>query len=153
MRLSVWPVNPPLVLVLDSTPFGEARHEPLSQTVLILEKLTIMRDLAITIAQAAHWLNCNDAEVQAHLTAGRLRPYSGRPSDPDKPISLNSTVILAESLPLSVGVFDIGERRESDMAPRSRPTLVGRDRPAPEIVRSRPGPIVERRPLRPIVGR
>jgi hypothetical protein len=120
--------------------------------VLILEKK--MRDLAITIAQAAHWLNCTDAEVQSHLTAGRLRPFTGRPADPAKPISLNSTVILAESLPLSAGVFDIADKREPDMAPRSRPTLVTRDRPAADMTRStRPGPIVERRPLRPFAGR
>ncbi|HZH26542.1 MAG TPA: hypothetical protein VEY95_05100 [Azospirillaceae bacterium] len=66
-----------------------------------------MNDVAITIAQTAHWLNCSADEAQAHLDAGRIRPYDGRGRDPSKPVSLNSVVIYAESLPDEAGIFRV----------------------------------------------
>jgi hypothetical protein len=110
-----------------------------------------MQDLPITIDQAAHWLNCTPAQVQALLAAGRLSGYSGRLATPAKPISLNSTVVLAESLPVTVGVFSVAEARDSDGGSRPRQPMAPRGRPV-EVTRSN-GPIVERRPLRPFVAR
>ena len=66
-----------------------------------------MNDVAITIAQTAHWLNCSADEAQTHLDAGRIRPYEGRGHDPSKPVSLNSVVIYAESLPDEIGIFRV----------------------------------------------
>jgi hypothetical protein len=112
-----------------------------------------MRDIAITLEQAAHWLNCGIAQVKEYLTAGRLRAFEGKSGDAAKVISLNSTVILAESLPPEAGIFQIAEKRDYDSAPRPRPTgSMGRERAPLEVVRSS-GPIVERRPLRPFVAR
>jgi len=110
-----------------------------------------MRDIAITIEQAAHWLNCSAAKIKEYLAAGLLRNFEGRSGDAAKVISLNSTVILAESLPVEAGIFQIAERRDYDAAPRLWTFGVCRERPPLEVVRS--GPIVERRPLRPFVAR
>jgi hypothetical protein len=111
-----------------------------------------MRDIAITIEQAAHWLNCGVAKIKEYLAAGLLRNFEGRSGDAAKVISLNSTVILAESLPVEIGIFQIAEKRgDYDSAPRPRTLSTGRERPPLEVVRS--GPIVERRPLPPIASR
>jgi hypothetical protein len=111
-----------------------------------------MRDIAITIEQAAHWLNCGVAKIKEYLAAGLLRNFEGRSGDAAKVISLNSTVILAESLPVEIGIFQIAEKRgDYDLAPRPRTLSTGRERPPLEVVRS--GPIVERRPLRPFASR
>ena len=110
-----------------------------------------MRDIAITLEQAAHWLNCSTAKIKEYLAAGRLRAFEGKSGDAAKVISLNSTVILAESLPVEAGIFQITEKRDYDSGPRPRTLSTGRERPPLEVVRS--GPIVERRPLRPFVAR
>jgi len=34
-----------------------------------------MRDIAITIEQAAHWLNCSAAKIKEYLAAGLLRNF------------------------------------------------------------------------------
>jgi hypothetical protein len=110
-----------------------------------------MRDIAITVEQAAHWLNCNAAKIKEYLASGLLRNFEGRSGDAAKVISLNSTVILAESLPVEAGIFQIAEKRDYDSAPRPRTLSTGRERPPLEVVRN--GPIVERRPLRPFASR
>ncbi|UEM03324.1 hypothetical protein JL101_025705 [Skermanella rosea] len=112
----------------------------------------MMRDIAITLEQAAHWLNCSTAKVKEYLAAGRLRAFEGKSGDAAKVISLNATVILAESLPPEAGIFQIAEKRDYDSAPRPRQAGMGRERPPLEVVRTS-GPIVERRPLRPFVAR
>ncbi len=74
-----------------------------------------MRDIAITIEQAAHWLNCSTAKIKEYLASGLLRNFEGRSGDAAKVISLNATVILAESLPVEAGIFQIAEKRDYEL--------------------------------------
>jgi hypothetical protein len=102
-----------------------------------------MRDQPLTAEQAARWLECSVEEVQAFVAEGHLKAYGT--SDADA-ISLNSTVVLAESLPVERGVFRV---REMAMAGDggapggygSKPPHAGPPRPQGE----RGGFVVERR--------
>ncbi|HSK41167.1 MAG TPA: hypothetical protein VK943_15480 [Arenibaculum sp.] len=112
-----------------------------------------MRDQALTAQQAADWLNSTPEEVTALLASGRLKSVAGAPGTEPNRISLNSVVVLAESLPAELGIFRIGEPPSSlgeSGAPRSRPGGFGR--PSSEGPR-RPPVIVERRPSRFVPGR
>lgn len=99
-----------------------------------------MRDQPLTMEQAARWLDCSADEVRTFLESGRLRPF-GAPGDGDA-VSLNSVVVLAESLPVDRGIFRVrdlpgGDHGGSGYSPR------------PQAGRSqgeRPSFVVERRP-------
>jgi hypothetical protein len=102
-----------------------------------------MRDQPLTAEQAARWLECTVEEVQAFLAEGRLRVIGAAEADA---ISLNSIVVLAESLPVERGVFRV---RETTMASDS--SSGGGYAPRPQTGAPRPqgdrgGFIVERRP-------
>lgn len=105
-----------------------------------------MRDHSLTIAEAAAWLKCSEAEVQEHLRAGRLRPYQQDPQNGG--VSLNAVVVLAESLPPDHRIFEVRE-------PAARSEHPSSDMRGPYPARSgggpdqRPGLIVERRSPRP----
>lgn len=112
-----------------------------------------MRDQALTAQQAADWLNSTPEDVTSLLASGRLKPVAGAPETGASRISLNSVVILAESLPAEVGIFRIGEPPSSlgeSGASRSRPGGFGRP---PNEGPRRPPVIVERRPSRFVPGR
>jgi len=99
-----------------------------------------MRDQALTVEQAARWLECTEEEVQTFLAAGRLRSFG----EDSGTVSLNSIVVLAESLPVEQGVFRV---REMSMAGGDGGGYGGK----PHGSSSRPqgersGFIVERRP-------
>lgn len=101
-----------------------------------------MRDQPLTAEQAARWLECSVEDVAAFLAEGRLRAYGAAEADA---ISLNSIVVLAESLPVERGVFRVremamgGEGASGGYA--SKPPHTGAPRPQGE----RGGFIVERR--------
>ncbi len=107
-----------------------------------------MRDQSLSIAEAAAWLKCSEAEVEEHVQAGRLRAERLEPKI-DR-ISLNTVVVLAESLPVERRIFEVREAagRIESSEPRghypSRPTG-GMDQ--------RPPVIVERRPTRSFTPR
>lgn len=101
-----------------------------------------MRDQPLTAEQAARWLECSVEEVAAFLAEGRLRAYGAVEADA---ISLNSIVVLAESLPVERGVFRVREMGMAGDAP------AGGYAPKPHAGPARPqgersGFIVERRP-------
>lgn len=106
-----------------------------------------MRDQPLTAEQAARWLECSVEEVLALLASGHLRPYNtvGVP-DADS-VSLNSVVVLAESLPVERGVFRVREASMGMDGPgagggyASKPHAAG---PRPQGERA--GFVVERRP-------
>lgn len=111
-----------------------------------------MRDQPLTISETARWLRCSEDEVQGHLEAGQLDPYEDTAAGDAVLVSLNSVVVLAESLPAERGVFQIREPvpgMDDYAGPRSSsgPRTSG----APSA--TRPPLIVERRPSRPLTRR
>lgn len=108
-----------------------------------------MRDQPLTISETARWLRCSEDEVEDHLSAGRLDIYPGADTDDTTLVSLNSVVVLAESLPAERGVFQIREPvpgLDDYAGPRSS---AGPRGPAS----TRPPLIIERRPSRPMTTR
>lgn len=102
-----------------------------------------MRDQPLTIEQAARWLDCPADDVRALVRSGRLRLHSGAPEGELEPVSLNSVVVLAESLPADRGIFRVREIPGGDHGGSGGYT------PRPQGGRpqgERPGFIVERRP-------
>lgn len=107
-----------------------------------------MRDQPLSLAEAAKWLGCTAEEVNGYIADGLLKPYQG-PGASDLPlVSLNSVVILAESLPAERGVFRVRDMPSYDSAP-PRPAGGGYGGAPGGFNKPRPAPIVERRPLRP----
>lgn len=112
----------------------------------------IMRDLPVSTAEAARWLLCTEDEVQAHLQAGRLLPFRG-PGAEGK-LSLNSVIVLAESLPEEKRIFELRPFSASLDSPPSGPRSSSGPRTGSGgLYGNRPAPIVERRPIRPITPR
>jgi hypothetical protein len=111
-----------------------------------------MKDIAITIDLAARWLNCPPSTVEEYMATGRLKPFQGKDAGRDAPISLNSVVILAESLPVENRIFHVSEGAGDRGGDRPRPSgpRPGYDRGAQE---QRPPVIVERRTPRVILNR
>lgn len=104
-----------------------------------------MRDQPLSLTEAAKWLGCTVEEIGDYLTDGRLRSYAGA----DGQVSLNSVVVLAESLPAERGVFRVRDMPSYDSAP-PRPSSGGYGSgPGGGFNKPRPAPVVERRPLRP----
>jgi len=66
-----------------------------------------MNDQAMTSREAAAWLRCSESEINNYLQAGRLYQFGSVHSGDRVLISLNSVVILGESLPAERGVFTI----------------------------------------------
>ncbi|MBP2314672.1 helix-turn-helix domain-containing protein [Azospirillum soli] len=105
-----------------------------------------MRDLPLTMAEAAAWLRCSEAEVQELLNAGRLRPF--QPGGQDGRLSLNAVVVLAESLPTDRRIFEV---REAAARPEHGHAAPGARSPYPTRPGGhdqRPAVIVERRTTR-----
>jgi len=112
----------------------------------------IMRDQPVSTAEAARWLLCTEDEVQAHLQAGRLQPFRG-PGAEGK-LSLNSVIVLAESLPEEKRIFELRPFSASLDGPPSGPRSSSGPRTGSGgLYGNRPAPIVERRPIRPITPR
>ena len=122
-----------------------------------------MKDQGLTMADAASWLRCTEAAIQEHLDAGRLARYvpprATEAAGGKVLVSLNSVVVLGESLPADLGIFEIRDRPASadrgygsggygagggSSGDRSAPFVRGNVR---DGLRSGQGPIVERRPL------
>ena len=101
-----------------------------------------MRDLSITIDQAAKWLNCSTEQVEGYLSAGRLLPFTGAAGGSPL-VSLNSVVVLAEALPAEAGIFRI--RESSGMG---GPDMGFSPRPHSGPPGGRPPVVVERKPTR-----
>lgn len=102
-----------------------------------------MRDQPLSLEQAARWLDCPPDDVREFLSSGRLRPYGVAAADTEA-ISLNSVVVLAESLPAERGIF-----RVRDMPGSGDHGGSGGYSPRPQGGRpqgERPGFVVERRP-------
>lgn len=105
-----------------------------------------MRDQPLTLTEAAKWLGSTADEVSGYLADGRLRPFA---AGADGLVSLNSVVVLAESLPVERGVFRVRDMPSYDSAP-PRPAGGGyAGGPGGGFNKPRPAPVVERRPLRP----
>lgn len=109
-----------------------------------------MRDQPLTIAEAARWLRCSDEEVRGYVESGQLRPFAGAAPGAEPVVSLNSVVILAESLPAEQGVFQVRDMPASLDRPSSDRPPHGGPRPSGNFGGPRPGLIVERRPSRSI---
>ncbi len=106
-----------------------------------------MRDQPLSISEAAKWLGCTSEEVSGYVSDGRLKPFQGAADSGQ--VSLNSVVVLAESLPAERGVFRVRDMPSYDSAP-PRPSSGGYGGgPGGGFNKPRPAPIVERRPLRP----
>ncbi|HYH40038.1 MAG TPA: hypothetical protein VD860_17590 [Azospirillum sp.] len=104
-----------------------------------------MRDQPLSLTEAAKWLGCTVEEVSGYVADGRLKPFAGAA---DGQVSLNSVVVLAESLPAERGVFRVRDMPSYDSAP-PRPSTGGYGGGPGGFNKPRPAPIVERRPLRP----
>lgn len=105
-----------------------------------------MRDQPLSLSEAAKWLGCTVEEVSAYVADGRIRPFSGG-ADAEQ-LSLNSVVVLAESLPAERGVFRVRDMPSYDSAP-PRTSSGGYAGGPGGFNKPRPAPVVERRPLRP----
>ncbi|HYG87932.1 MAG TPA: hypothetical protein VD978_16875 [Azospirillum sp.] len=106
-----------------------------------------MRDQPLSLAEAAKWLGCTAEEVNGYIADGLLKPFQGASAAESPQVSLNSVVVLAESLPVERGVFRVRDIPSYDSAP-PRPASSGYGGPG-GFNKPRPAPIVERRPLRP----
>jgi len=107
-----------------------------------------MRDQPLSLAEAAKWLGCTAEEVGSYVAAGQLKPFQGAGGADAAQVSLNSVVVLAESLPAERGVFRVRDMPSYD-SPPPRPAGSGYGGPGGGFNKPRPAPIVERRPLRP----
>ena len=106
-----------------------------------------MRDQPLSISEAAKWLGCTSEEVSGYVSDGRLKPFQGAADSGQ--VSLNSVVVLAESLPAERGVFRVRDMPSYDSAP-PRPSSGGYGGgPGGGFNTPRPAPIGARRPLRP----
>ena len=108
-----------------------------------------MTDQAITFREAAAWLRCSESDINTYLQTGCLRRFgSGHAGDPGR-ISLDSVVILGESLPAERGVFTIPHTPAALERTASSPRAGGSATPENRVGRGAKRPlIVERRPLR-----
>ena len=74
-----------------------------------------MRDQPLSISEAAKWLGCTAEEISGYVADGRLKPFQGAADSGQ--VSLNSVVVLAESLPAERGVFRVRDMPSYDSAP------------------------------------
>jgi hypothetical protein len=97
-----------------------------------------MRDQPLTAEQAARWLECSVEDIQAFVAAGHLKLYAAADGGSDL-ISLNSVVVLAETLPVERGIFSVRETSfggDSGYSPKPQ---------GPRPTGERQGFVVERR--------
>jgi hypothetical protein len=108
-----------------------------------------MNDQAMTSREAAAWLRCSESKINNDLQAGRLCRFGSAPSEDKVLISLNSVVILGESLPAEHGVFTIQHTpAELDRAASSTRAGVSATPESRWGNRAKRPVIVERRPIR-----
>lgn len=104
-----------------------------------------MRDQPLTAEQAARWLDCSAEEVRSFVEAGKLRPYGGAAEGEIELLSLNSVVVLAESLPPDRGIFRVRDMPGGDhgggggYAPRPQGGRGQGERPGFVVERRTPG--------------
>ncbi len=104
-----------------------------------------MRDQSLSLTEAIKWLGCSTEEIGDYLANGLLKTFQGGDAA-DPQLSLNSVVILAESLPVERGIFRVRDSLPSDST-ASRSTVPSYPGPN-SFSKPRSTPIVERRPLR-----
>ncbi|AWJ85672.1 hypothetical protein TSH58p_19110 (plasmid) [Azospirillum sp. TSH58] len=107
-----------------------------------------MRDQSLSIAEAAAWLKCSEAEVEELVQAGRLRADRMEPAI-DR-ISLNTVIVLAESLPVERRIFEVREAAGRIESSESRGHYPSRPSGGMD---QRPPVVVERRPSRSFTPR
>ena len=111
-----------------------------------------MRDIPITIGQAAHWLNATTDQVQDYINGGKVQYLPQE--DGAETVSLNSVIVTAEALPENQKIFSVSDRPLDTTISSRYPRMNSRIDRGPPIVEQRLlGPrstavIVERRPFR-----